>query len=116
MKNRLFWLIGLATLIAIGAGAVFLMNSGSRPAVKEFKINAFKYYFDPDIITVKKGDKVKITVNNTDVIHGLRIPELGISGNETVEFTAGQSGEFAWYCNNYCGDGHGRMQGKLIIQ
>lgn len=88
----------------------------SAPAAKEFKIDAYKFYYSPDAIAVKRGDIVRITVNNADVIHGIRIPDLGLSGNETIEFTADKAGDFAWYCNVYCGEGHNKMQGRLIVE
>ena len=60
--------------------------------------------------------KVKINIDNTDTLHGIRIPDLGIRGDETLEFTADKAGEFTWYCTNMCGSGHMQMQGKLIVK
>jgi len=116
----------VASLIAVAAlaGAYVLFSKpvapaaieAVAPAAKEFKIDAYKFYFSPDVIAVKQGDKVKITVNNADVPHGIKIPDLGLSGNETIEFTADKAGEFTWYCNVYCGEGHQKMQGRLIVE
>lgn len=122
MKGKIIWFSLIAVAVLAGGYAFFAQPAAPssakarQQAVKEFKINAYKYYFSPDIMTVEKGDKVKITINNADVLHGIRIPELGVDGNETIEFTADRSGEFIWYCNNYCGDGHRQMQGTLIIK
>jgi len=120
MSKKFF---GSIVIIIIIIGAAFLINSGFQPAaktkesnVREFKIKAFRYNYDPNFITVEKGDKVKITINNADGLHGIRIPDLAASGDEAIEFTADKEGEFIWYCNNYCGDGHRQMQGKLIVQ
>jgi len=79
-------------------------------------VKAFKFGYSPDVIEVNKGDKVKIIVENTDALHGMRIPDLGIKGNEVLEFTADKQGEFIWSCNNMCGEGHREMQGKLIVK
>lgn len=115
-RGKFFWFF----LVIIGFGVIILSNSRSQSAatsdVKEFKISAFKYYFDPNVITVKRGDRVKIIIDNVDVLHGIKIPELSLSGNEVVEFTADKNGEFIWYCNTYCGSDHRQMQGKLIVQ
>ena len=55
-------------------------------------------------------------MDNADITHGINIPELGISGNDVIEFTAGTTGEFTWYCNNYCGSGHMSMSGTLVVK
>ncbi|MDP3026237.1 MAG: cupredoxin domain-containing protein [Nanoarchaeota archaeon] len=84
--------------------------------IKEFTVKAFRFGYTPDTITVNKGDKVKINIENFDTLHGMRIPELEIRGDETLEFTADKTGEFDWYCTNMCGEGHMQMKGKLIVK
>ncbi len=84
--------------------------------VKEFIIKAARFNYNPDVIRVKRGEKIKLTIDNLDTTHGIRIPDLKISGDSFVEFIAEKPGEFYWYCNNYCGDGHRQMQGKLIVE
>jgi len=90
-------------------------NVGNVGSVKSFDLKASKFEYTPNIITVNRLDKVKIVVDNTDIPHGINIPELGISGNDILEFTADIAGEYTWYCNNYCGSGHGAMSGTLIV-
>jgi len=84
--------------------------------VKEFRIQATRFNYGPDVIRAKRGEKIKLTIDNIDTLHGIRIPDLGISGNESLEFVVDKLGEFNWYCNNYCGGAHSQMQGKLIIE
>ncbi len=91
-------------------------NINTNEDVKEFTVKAFRFGYTPDTITVNKGDKVKINIDNTDTLHGIRIPDLRIRGDEVLEFTANKSGEFTWYCNNMCGEGHMKMSGKLIVK
>ena len=83
---------------------------------KEFTVKAFRFGYTPDTITVNKGDKVKIIINNSDTLHGIRIPELNLKGNDIIEFTAEKTGEFDWYCTNMCGQGHMQMKGKIIVE
>lgn len=83
---------------------------------REFRVNAFRFGYEPNKITVNNGDTVKIIINNTDTLHGIRIPDLNISGNDVLEFTAVRSGEFKWYCNNRCGSGHMIMNGTIVVQ
>ena len=103
---------------ALGSITPPVQNSKSAvgAAVKEFNVTAFRFGYEPDKITVNKGDKVKIIINNTDTLHGIRIPDLNIKGNEVIEFTTNQSGEFIWYCNVMCGSGHSTMKGTLTIK
>lgn len=98
-------------------------NKGPEAAtVKEFKITANNFAFDPATITVKKGDKVKLIVTSADVDHGMAIKEYNINTKvnkgktETIEFTADKAGEFEIYCSVFCGSGHKSMKGKLIVQ
>lgn len=123
MPKKFFGVIIITIIIIIGVGVAFFIGSGFQSAaktkesdVKEFKINAFKYNYDPNVITVKKGDRVKITINNADGLHGITIPDLSLNGDQGIEFIADKIGEFTWYCNNFCGEGHRQMQGKLIVQ
>lgn len=91
-------------------------QSGVSTNTLEFTVKAFRFGYSPDVIELNKGDKVRIKVENTDTTHGIRIPDLNLKGNNTIEFTADKEGEFNWYCNVMCGEGHKEMGGKLIIK
>ena len=125
--NKTLVVIGIIVLLLVGG--IFALKSFTGNSVKEsdvkylkendvkeFQVKAFKFGYSSDVIEVNKGDKVKIIVENTDALHGMRIPDLGIKGNEVLEFTADKQGEFIWSCNNMCGEGHREMQGKLIVK
>ena len=113
-------IIGMIVMLLIIAGIFFIKSTPEKVIEqsdsKEFTVKAFKYGYSPEIITVNKGDKVRIIIDNTDALHGIRIPELNLKGNEILEFTANKEGEFSWYCTNMCGEGHMQMQGKLIVK
>ena len=47
-------------------------------------------------------------------MHGIRIPSLGISGNDVVELSADAEGEFEWLCNVMCGSGHRDERESLL--
>jgi len=90
--------------------------------VVEISMEAKKFEFIPSTIEVNQGDTVRITAVSTDVDHGLAIDEYGIREkllpNEpaTFEFVADKTGEFIYYCSVFCGKGHGKMRGKLIVR
>ena len=83
---------------------------------KLINIKTSRWSYEPETITVKKGDHVKIIINNTDTTHGIVIPELGVSGIESVEFTADKPGTYAFNCPTMCGAGHKDMKGTLIVE
>lgn len=90
--------------------------------VRVIRMEAFRYAFKPDPVVVKKGEKVRLLVTSTDVVHGIMIREFGVNeklppGKEVViEFTADQTGTFTVHCSVFCGSGHSKMHGSLIVQ
>lgn len=80
--------------------------------------------FDPGMLSVKKGDhvRIRITVPADDVRHGFALSAFGISeelppGQTTlVEFVADKAGAFTYMCNIPCGPGHYSMKGTLTVE
>lgn len=99
-----------------------MAQNAMEKKVKEFDLEAYQFSYEPDTITVNKGDDVRIHATSKDVPHGIYIKEYGI--NETVEkgkvtdveFTADKAGEFDIICSVYCGPGHRNMKAKLIVK
>lgn len=90
--------------------------------VKTFEITAKTFSFEPNTITVNKGDTVKLIVTSVDVDHGIGIKEYNIRQNviagktEIIEFIADKQGTFTFYCSVYCGESHKAMKGQLIVK
>jgi len=88
----------------------------------DVSIVAKQWSFEPSVVTVKKGDTVKLSVESVDVNHGLAIPDFGVSlrfgAGETVstEFTADKKGDYSFFCNVPCGRDHGQMRGTLVVE
>lgn len=111
MKNILkFGAITLATL-ALTANA---LGRESKP-VQHIEISASRFSFEPNEITVKKGDPFILTVHSTDVTHGLVIEELGVrtevkkGESEDLTITPETVGTFQGRCAHFCGKGHASM-------
>ena len=85
-------------------------------------VKAFRFDFDPNPIIVNQGEKVKLIVTSLDTAHGIAIPEYNINvpvpvgRPTTIEFVADKAGTFNFFCNVYCGSGHGGMRGRLIVK
>lgn len=91
-------------------------------SIKEFTVTAKNWAFDPEVITVKQGDKVKLKIKSVDVTHGFALPDFDVkidlvpNKEETVEFIAEKKGEFTFFCSVMCGAGHRDMKGKLVVE
>jgi len=95
---------------------------GDAGPVREMTIDAGSYFYSMDEIRVRKGERVRLTINNVGGTHDLVIDELGVKTNRietgekaSVEFTAGRAGSFVYYCS--VGDHRLRGQwGTLIVE
>lgn len=90
--------------------------------IREIKMIARRWEFEPSEIRVGLGETVRFTITNEDVNHGFAIPTLGVNqfvgAGETVsvEFTADKAGKHTFFCNVFCGSGHEGMRGTLIVE
>jgi cytochrome c oxidase subunit 2 len=91
--------------------------------VKDVEVSAKKYEYTPPAIDVPAGTLVKIHLSAVDREHGFEIQSVKDScvkfkPNEpaTVEFYADKPGEYEFKCCKYCGFGHGKMKGKLVVK
>lgn len=78
--------------------------------------------WSPEVITVNKGDTVRLRITGHDVVHGFAIGKMGIDVGPivpgeivTVEFVADKVGRFTYYCNVWCDPYHYRMRGTLEV-
>jgi len=96
--------------------------SVSTSEVKEFTVTGSNFKFSPATMTVKQGDRVRVTFVNSGGTHDWVIDEFNartkvIQGGaqETIEFVANKKGSFEYYCSV----GEHRqmgMKGTLIVQ
>ncbi len=120
-KTLAVFLVAAALLLYGCAGASGQPQPGGKGGVKEFTVEASQWKFVPDTIAVSKGDLVKITLVNKDVSHGIAIPQFGFDlkaaagGQATGEFTADKEGNYTFFCNVFCGEGHRNMKGTLVV-
>jgi len=90
--------------------------------VNEIRMTAKKYEFNPARIKVKQGEHVRLVITATDRDHGFKLEAFDIDRElkkgeaVTVEFTADKAGTFLFECSRFCGLGHKRMKGELVIE
>src|SRR5260370_40168507 len=106
------------------AATVYMTPAQTTPAEagKEFRLTARKYEFSPNTIKVKQGDHVKLTITAIDAEHGFKLEAFNIARTlpkgtpVMIEFTADQTGSFAFECSHFCGLGHRKMKGQLTVE
>lgn len=97
-------------------------STTSTQATKEFTVKGTNFAFEPSMIKVKKGDKVKITFQNSAGFHNFVINEYGVAtkqaqspATEVIEFTANKTGSFEYYCSVKTHRQMG-MKGTLVVE
>lgn len=132
---------GEAFLIIITASIIALFTGGIAYGVQslvggeavagvlvdgavEFRIVERQWSFEPAVIKVNPGDRVRFILTSMDISHGFSINELGINQalspeeemiREVVIPADIADGVYAMYCSVFCGIGHPYMKGKIII-
>ncbi len=96
--------------------------TGDNMTQQAITVEAGNYYFKPDKIKVKKGEKVTITINNKGGFHDFAIDAFNVKsamipsdGSTTVTFTPDKTGTFEFYCSvgNHRAMG---MKGTLVVE
>ena len=116
-RERAAW-AALLFVAAAGAGA----PADVPPPARSFEVIASRFKFEPEILQVTEGDRVRLTLRSLDTEHGFSLKKLNVkvalpkTGEPvTVEFVAGKAGTYEFKCSEYCGSGHGRMKGQIVV-
>lgn len=95
--------------------------------VRIIEVKSFQFFFDPGLIVVNKGERIRLIVTAEDVPHGFEIegypiPEYDVNTKirpgfpMTIEFTAEEVGVWEIVCTIYCGYGHSDMRGMFVVR
>lgn len=127
MRGVALLLIGTLTLAAVPGcmhsdppGAARTIPADA-PVVK-LSVAAHRFRFTPETITVPQGSHVVVELRSLDVEHGFAIKAYGVDvvipagGTATAEFYADRAGTFPIRCSRFCGFGHFRMKGRLVVE
>jgi cytochrome c oxidase subunit II len=101
-------------------------NQSAETEPRVFEVVASRFAFDPAIIEVTEGDRVRLIVRSADGPHGVEIKAFKVKkavprakpGDKpiTIDFVAASAGQFPILCSEYCGNGHNDMTGTLIVK
>jgi cytochrome c oxidase subunit II len=113
--NHMKWLTAIVT-ICFSLTFLTLANSTTKTdSPRVIEITASKFAFEPNEITVKRGEEVMLILHSADANHGLVIEDLGIraeakKGSATeIKLNPLTDGTFGGKCAHFCGAGHGSM-------
>ncbi|TDF99633.1 cupredoxin domain-containing protein [Paenibacillus piri] len=126
LKHRLIWAVAALAIVWMLSACTKTNpnnagNNAAPPAgggqTKEITVSAANFSFTPSDIKLNVGDTVKLTLKNTDGVHGLEIPDLkvNVKNGETATFTVNKAGTFEYNCSIQCGSGHDNMTGKITV-
>ena len=124
--NRLtIMLIALAVFAAVSRSTAAQDASGAATHtvfVHEIKVMAKRYEFTPRLLRVKKGEDVRLIIAPLDHDHGFKLDDFHINQKikrgttATVEFRPDKAGTFQFRCSDFCGLGHIKMTGTLVVE
>ena len=109
----------LAAGLALAAGAAF----GARALAQErvIRVTARKFEFMPETIELKRGEPVVLEFATADVLMGFNAPDFKVRADippgqvARVRLTPDRAGEFGFFCDNFCGEGHETMSGTIRV-
>lgn len=134
--KKLFLVLALVAMVALVGctqgsanvnpnGPQLVDEDPSTPAI-DVSMDAIQGGFEPSQIVAKKGVPLRLSITGKSIApdfnaHGFAIKELDISERipmgETVvvEFTPDTAGDFVFFCNVFCGQGHIGQAGILHV-
>jgi cytochrome c oxidase subunit 2 len=123
MSRWRFLATALAAVLAGTAvgGLIAAAAEGDGDGEQHVEMQAMKFDYLPDQVTVKKGKPVVLELTTLDRLHGFDAPSLGLHtqiepGPPTLlRFTPEKAGSYGIHCDVFCGDGHEGMAGRIIV-
>ena len=113
-------------------------SATADPVLREIKIKARQYAYDPSVIRVNEGDTLRFYLASLDVIHGFYLEGHDLDGEiipnqkafrvrrlsngedwrevEHVDVIVNRRGKFRYRCSHTCGSMHPFMLGELIVE
>ncbi|MFZ6874773.1 cupredoxin domain-containing protein [Undibacterium sp. Di27W] len=124
VSRRLFCTSAAMTLL--GAASVMTYSELAHAQAKSRKrvipVKAQKFSFLPNSIEAKVGETIVLAFTALDFTHGFNLPDFNLRMDLVpgkvfnVELKLDKPGTYEFLCDNFCGDGHEGMSGKLLVQ
>jgi len=111
-------------LLFVGLALIALLlpvPASAGPVTHEITMVADQFAFDPPVLRVNRGDRLLLTLQAADVVHGFYLDGYGIEArvepgiSQQVEFVADRAGKYRYRCSVSCGTLHPFMIGELVV-
>ncbi len=105
--------------MAASAGAAV---SAAPATASVIRVVAQHGRFSPNVIHLRRDVPVTLELTSLDTLHGFYCADLNVDarivpGQATkVILTASKSGEYTFLCDQFCGEGHENMVGRIIVE
>jgi heme/copper-type cytochrome/quinol oxidase subunit 2 len=96
----------------------------SQEGPQEVYLMAYQWGFEPSYLRLEAGKPYRFSMMAVDAAHGATIQlgkgslvnrlRKGVLSERVITFP--EKGTFLVYCTVYCGLGHDRMQGKIVVE
>lgn len=116
------------TLAAVAVTVALVLAPDVRPVQGEpvsprrIEVVARRYAFEPAVVVARKGEPIELVLRSADTDHGIAIKPYGVKAaiprggaTVTVLLLADKVGRFPIECSEYCGSGHEKMRGELVV-
>jgi len=121
-KIRLLFSLAVIGCVLAGMAHLLELAASAQKAPREIEIEAKRFEFVPEKITLTKGEPVTLKLSSTDVPHSLFVRELKI--NETIEpgqvttltFVPENEGTYHGSCQMFCGEEHAKMKLTIVVE
>jgi cytochrome c oxidase subunit 2 len=113
----------LAAAGLVWAASVVAGHPAQDQPLRVVDVVARRFAFEPPVVTVAVGERVRLVVTSADGVHGIEIRQFKVKqevprGGQPVivEFAADTPGRFPIVCSEYCGTDHDMMKGTLVVE
>ena len=109
------------TILSLVLACAYLRTAQSQSAPRRVEIHVKRFGYQPNEVTLKKGEPIVLVLTSEDVPHGLRFRQLNLelkapkAGSTQTQFTPTATGDFVGHCSVFCGSGHGGMTFTLHV-
>lgn len=114
--------LALLPFVGLALAILFLpFPVSAEPVTRQITMTAGQFAYDPPVLRLNQGDRVTLTLQAADVVHGFYLDGYGLERRvepglpKKVEFVAGRVGKFRYRCSVSCGTLHPFMIGELIV-
>lgn len=121
-KRTLLVLTVTVLILAFAASWWWVQRNVAPPRQRVITVQAKRFVYTPNMITVNQGDEVIINLVSQDVHHGFYLDgyqiETSARPGDTghVHFIANRRGRYTFRCSVTCGAFHPYMVGYLLVR